>query len=729
MKKTTGNGLPRGFSCRRLVPGSGAIEAAFSSGRTETRESSPIAALELLPEPFAPERPQEGRRPGFEDSYGWLRDREEPEVRAYLEEENAYLERVLSSVRELRQRLEAELKARVPGEDRTAPWRCGPYLYYRRYLPEADYPLICRLPVGASAAAEEVLLDGNRLAAASAFFHLCRFEPSPSGRFLAYAIDRLGRRLYTLHILDTTTGELVGMGVAPVTGEFEWSEDEQAIFYLQQDPETLRSDRLRLHRLGADPGQDPVLYFEEDPTFSLGLARTASGRFLVLTSRQTLTTECRIFPARVPASELAPLLVRERGREYFAEHLESPEGDEVLLLVNDRGRNFRLVAAPWGSAGDPCRWRELVPCREDVLLVDVRPYRAGIALLERCGGLPRIRVVDRTGKPLRTLVQQEAAYVLDLDPRGDFEGPLRFGYTSLTTPWTVFEEDLATGERSQLYREPVGGGFDPSRYRTERRSLEVRDGAKVPVTLLFRNDLAEPARAPMLLEGYGAYGINLEPVFDASLFSLVDRGWLIGLIHVRGGQELGRHWYEQGRGRAKRHTFEDFVDVAEGLPRQGIGNRERLFAWGGSAGGLLVGVVLNERPELLRGAIAAVPFVDVVTTMSDPSIPLTTGEYDEWGNPGDPEDLAYLLGYSPYDNVRPQAYPHLLVTSGFWDSQVQYWEPAKWVARLRKLRTDRSRLLLLKTDFEAGHSGVSGRYRRLEQRALEWTFLLLADRL
>ncbi len=683
-----------------------------------------VASADPLEEPAAPERPVELEW-GRIDPFHWLRERSQPEVRRYLEEENRYLERVLAPWSGFQAQLERELRAWVPREDRTPPWRWGPYLYYRRFPEGAEYPLICRRPAADPRGAEEVLLDANELGAGSAFFHLSRFEPSLSGRFLAYAVDCQGRRLYTLRILDTATRTHLADVVGPTTGEFEWDDEETGLFYLQQNSETLRSEQLRYHRLGTSSSEDSLLYVEQDPTFSLTLTRSASREYLIVTSRQTLTTECRWFRPQFPVGALVPVLPRQRGLEYFLEHGQRCGHEELLILLNDRGRNFRLVAAPAATVADRGTWRELVPCREDVFLVDVRPYQKGLAVLERTQGLPRIRVLDAEGREQRVLSFAEDAYVLELDAHGDFEGRLRFSYSSLATPWTVYEEDFRTGERLECYREPVGGGYDPRALRTERLLIPVRDGTEVPATLCYRADLLDFQQAPLLLEGYGAYGLSLDPIFDSSLLSLLTRGWIFALAHVRGGQELGRSWYEQGRGQNKRHTFEDFVDVTEGLVARGYGARDRLFALGGSAGGLLVSVVANERPELFRGIIASVPFVDVLTTMSDPSIPLTTAEYDEWGDPANPDERAYLLSYSPYDNVRSQAYPHLLVTAGFHDSQVQYWEPAKWVAKLRKLRSDRSKWLLLRTDFEAGHSGTSGRYRRLAQRALEWTFLLV----
>lgn len=680
-----------------------------------------------IPEPLAPELPFQ-LEDGRVDVFYWLRERQRPEVRRYLEEENRYLEQVLAPWEPLRRSLEEELRFRVPDEDVTPPWRCGSFLYYRRFASGLEYPILCRRPLGAPREVEEVLLDVNVLAEGSAYFHLCRFEPSPSGRYLAYAIDTLGRRLYALRVLDTESGAHLEDQISPTTGDFEWSDDETGLFYLEQDPETLRSERLRYHQLGTATTSDFTLYFEQDPTFSLNLVRSASRKYLILTARQTLTTECRWFLPRFPLGSLEPLLPRQRGLEYYVEHWPTPAGDQVLLLLNDVGGNFRLVLAPSEAVGDRSKWRGLVPCREDVLLLDVRPYRRGIAVLERSSARPRLRILSSEGMEQRVLSFSEEAFALELDPHGDFDGPLRFGYGSLATPWTVLEEDFETGARVVLYREPVGGSFDPSLYRTRRLWIPARDGVLVPVSLVFRSDCGPLDQAPVLLEAYGAYGINLEPVFDPSFLPLLDRGWIVALAHVRGGQELGRAWYEQGRGLSKRHTFEDFVDVAEGLVTRGYGKRDRLFAWGGSAGGLLVAVVANERPELFRGIIAAVPFVDVVTTMSDPSIPLTTAEYDEWGDPSKPEDREYLLSYSPYDNVKAQAYPHMLVTTGFQDSQVQYWEPAKWVAKLRKHRTDRSKWLFLRTEFDAGHWGTSGRYRRLGQRALEWCFLLALSR-
>ncbi len=708
--------------CWSLAAALGAGCAPSQPGPVEPVE--PVAPAAAPAEPRAAERPFDLVAHGEtrSDPFYWLRERESPEVRSYLEAENRYLEAVLAPAAPLRERLFEELAGRLAPADQTAPWRQGDWLYYRRFEPGGDYPLACRR-AGSMEGPEEVLLDGNQLARGHAFFSLARFEPSPSGRYVAYAVDTVGRRFYTLRIRDSTTGETLPDTIEATTGEVEWAADDRTLFYLRQDPETLRADRAFRHRLGADPRGDEVVYREEDETFSLSLAKTTSERYLVLCSRQTLATECRVLPSDRPAAEFEIVEPRRRGHEYWLDHQAGRDGGRFLFLTNDGARNFRLAAAPVAS---PRRqsWSELVPGREDVLLADLRAFTGRIALLERSGGLPRLRLLDAGGRELRTLAFDEPAYALELDERSEHGGPLRFRYSSMTTPWTVYEEDFETAARTLVHQERVLGGFDAAAYRTERFAAPARDGAEVPVTLLYRRGTPRDGTAPLLLEGYGAYGYDNEPAFDANILSLADRGFVVGIAHVRGGQELGRAWYEAGRQRAKLNTFHDFIDVAEYLKRERWADPRRTYAVGGSAGGLLIGAVLNLRPELFDGAIAAVPFVDVVTTMLDPTIPLTTGEYDEWGDPNDPRDYHFLLGYSPYDNVAAKPYPHLLVTTGFHDSQVQYWEPAKWVAKLRTLRTDRSKWLLLHTDFDAGHGGASGRYRRLRDKALQYAFLL-----
>lgn len=701
---------------------SGAVAPAGAS-RGARPERGPLGAARPA-EPAARVRPSRLDQHGDVriDPWYWLNERENPEVRAHLEAENRFLETCLRPAAELRAELEAELAARLAPEETTAPYRQGDAWYYSRFRAGADYELFCRR-VGTLEAPEEVLLDGNELARGHAHFQLAAPVPSPSGRFLAFAVDVVGRRFYTLRVLDLTTGQLLADRIENVTDGFVWANDDATLFYARQDPATLRSRSVHRHRLGADPGADPRVYDERDESFWVSLVRFRSGRFLAIRSAQTVTTEYRVLDAERPEGEFRIVEPRRRGREYELDHQPGEDGGRFLILTNDGARDFRLMVAP---ARDPGRetWRELVGARPGVLLEQALAFDGAIAVRERVDALPRLSLLDREGRTLRQCVFAEAAYAAALDPLAEVGGPLRIVYSSPTTPRTLLEEDLSSGARRQLHRAAVAGSFAPEDYRTERTWAPARDGSRIPVTLVARAGRSSERSAPLLLAGYGAYGLAYEPHFNPNLLSLLDRGFVFAIAHVRGGSELGRAWCDEGRRLAKRNTFDDFVDAAEHLVGTGRCDPERLYAIGGSAGGLLIGAVLNQRPELFHGAVANVPFVDILTTMLDPSIPLTTGEYDEWGDPRDPAVYAYLKGYSPYDNVEPRAYPHLLVTAGFHDSQVQYWEPAKWVAKLRATRNDPTRLLLLRTNFDAGHAGSSGRYRRLADVALQYAFLL-----
>jgi len=699
-----------------------AAEGALDLSRAAER--APLPEPDVVTEPRAPRRPSRLERHGDTrvDPWYWLRERENPEVRGYLEAENAYLEARLGARAELREELERELAGRIPGAESSAPYRHAGAWYRTRYRAGSEYELFCRRD-DRPGADERVLLDANALARGHAHFQLAPPVPSPSGRYVAFAVDTVGRRFYTLRVLDTASGETLPDRIENVTDEVVWANDDTTLFFARQDPQTLRSHRVFRHRLGDDVADDELVFEEGDEAFWVSLVRFRSGRFLAIRSGQTLSTEYRVLDADRPEGEFRVVEPRVAGREYELDHLPGEAGGTFLVLTNDGAPEFRLMGAPAGSPGR-ASWRELVPGREGVLLEQVQAFADRIALRERRQGLSRVRLLAPGGEPLRESTFDEEAYVVALDPLAEIAGPLRLVYSSPATPRTLFEEDLESGERRALHRTDVAGGFSPDDYRTERIWARARDGREIPVTLLSRARHRPHGAAPLLLVGYGAYGISYEPAFNPNVLSLVDRGFLYAIAHVRGGSELGRAWCEAGRRERKPNTFTDFVDVAEHLVASGRADRRRLYAAGGSAGGLLIGAVLNLRPELFHGAIANVPFVDVLTTMLDPSIPLTTGEYDEWGDPREPEAYARIKSYSPYDNVGAADYPHLLVLGGFHDSQVQYWEPAKWVAKLRAQRTDPSKLLLLRTHFEAGHLGATGRYRRLGDVALQYAFLL-----
>ena len=694
-----------------------------------------------MPPPRAPQRPHRHEKHGDVrvDDYYWLRERDNPEVREYLEAENAHVREVMAGTTDFEERLFEEIKGRIKQTDMSAPYREGDHRYYRRYEDGREYEVHCRRRMGdtgesEAAAGEQVILDVNEVAAGHAFCQVASRPVSPSGHLLAYAVDTVGRRQYAIRARDLATGQDLPDVVADVTSNIAWAADSQAFFYARHDPTTLRPYQILRHRLGDDPAEDRLVYEETDATFSCGVWLSRSRRYILIGSFQTLTTEFRYLDAADPDASPKVLLPRERGHEYDIDHYRG----RFYIRSNDGAHNFRLLetedAAPARDA-----WRELIPHRDDVLITGFELFRDHLVVAERHAGLTRLRVRP-WGAAEHHVAFDEPAHAVSIGTNREPETTtLRFHYSSMTTPPSVYDYDMETRTRTLLKREEVLGDFDPARYETERLLATAPDGESVPISLVRRKPEASARRtpedavaAPLLLYGYGAYGISMEPTFQSARLSLLDRGFTYAIAHVRGGEELGRRWYDDGKLRKKKNTFTDFIACAEHLVAAGRTTPERLFAMGGSAGGLLMGAVVNLRPDLFHGMVAQVPFVDVVTTMLDESIPLTTGEYDEWGNPNQPEDYAYIRSYSPYDNMDPVTWPHLLVMTGLHDSQVQYWEPAKWVARRRALQLDAGRRLLLKTNMDAGHGGASGRFRQYREIALQYAFLLdlagLADR-
>lgn len=651
------------------------------------------------------------------DPFFWLNRRDDPEVVRYLEAENAYTEEVMAHTRDLQETLVREITERIDPDESSVPYSRDGYFHYHRFEAGKEYPIHCRRK-GALDAPEEVLVDGNLLARGHDFFSLRLGGTSPDETLVAYAIDTRGRRIYSIYFKDLGAWTLLDDVVEEVTGNLAWANDNRTVFYTRQHPDTLRSYQVFRHRLGTDPTDDVLVYQEEDETFHVRVARTRSKRFVLIVSSHALTTEYRFVDAGDPEGAFTLLEPREKEHDYSVRHL----GEHFFILTNRGAPNFRLVKAPV-AAPSAENWVEVVAHREDVFLEDLELFRDFLVVVERRLGLRRLRILPGDGAAEHAVVFDEPAYIVELGPNFEVDGSvLRFTYSSLTTPTSTYDYDMRTREKLLLKRERVIGAFDPGDYVTERLSVRAEDGALVPVSLVHRRDL-DRRQAPLVLHGYGAYGINHDPSFSSAHLSLLDRGFVFAIAHVRGSEILGRAWYDGGRLLRKKNSFTDFVRSAEHLVEQGYAHPEKVFALGGSAGGLLVGAVVNLRPELFRGAVAHVPFVDIVTTMLDPKLPLTTGEYDEWGNPEDKHYFDYMLSYSPYDNVEPKGYPHLLVTAGYHDSQVQYWEPAKWVAKLRALKTD-TRRLLLKTNMEAGHHGPSGRYRRHRETALTYAFLI-----
>jgi oligopeptidase B len=650
------------------------------------------------------------------DQYYWLKERSNPEVIKYLEDENAYTKAVMAHTEALQDRLYQELKGRVLQNDQSVPFREGNYFYYTRLVEGKSYPIYARKR-GSVSAPEEVMIDANALAEGKATFLIRAWEVSSGEDLLAFAADTTGGRVSAIRFKNLRTGDMLADVVPRSIGGIAWAEDNRTIFYTKPDSVSVRPYQVYRHRLGTPAATDQMVYEDKDETYYVGVSKTKSHSYIMIQSSQTMATEYSYVRADRPEAPFRVLIPRERGHEYSANHF----GDYFYILSNDHAKNFRLMRTPVAKPGRD-NWEEVIPHRADVLLEDFEFFRDYLVLTERKDGLVQLRVRPWSGQNEYYLDFGEPAYLAYVGTNLEFDTPvLRYGYTSLTTPSSTYDYDMRTRQTTLLKRDQILGGFDQANYVTERFYTTARDGARVPVSIVYRKGIARPA--PLLLTGYGSYGSSSDPTFSSDRLSLLDRGFVFAIAHIRGGSEMGRAWYENGRQLQKKNTFTDFIDVADDLIRRGYTASNRLFARGASAGGLLMGAVVNMRPELWRGVIAGVPYVDVITTMSDSTIPLTTGEYDEWGNPHDPTFYRYMLSYSPYDNVERKAYPNLLITAGLYDTQVLYVEPAKWTARLRAMKTDNNRLIL-RTNMEAGHGGASGRYKRWHDVAFEYAFLL-----
>jgi oligopeptidase B len=653
------------------------------------------------------------------DPYYWLNERENPEVVSYLEAENAYLDEVMGHTEDFRQELFDEMVGRIKQNDESVPYLLDGYYYYTRYVEGGEYPLYCRKKSSLEAD-EEVMLDVNAMAEGHEYYAVRGTNVSSGQDILAYAVDTVGRRKYTVRFKNLTTGEDLPDTIADVTGNTAWAEDNKTLLYTRQDPQTLRWHQIWRHTLGTDPADDVLVYEEQDEEFSSFVFKTKSKRYLMIGSSQTQSSEYRFLDATDPAGKPKVVLKREDDHEYNVDHF----GDHFFIKTNWQAKNFRLMQAPVDRPGDKQGWVDVIPHRDDVLLENFEIFKDHLVVMERKAGLIQLRVRPWSGEGEHYIDFGEPAYLAYISTNPSFDTTLlRYGYTSLTTPRSIFDYDMNDREKTLMKQDEVLGGFDQALYKTERLWAPARDGKRIPVSLVYREGFEKNGSHPLLLYGYGSYGATIDASFRSDRLSLIDRGFVFAIAHIRGSETLGREWYEDGKLLNKKNTFTDFIDAADYLIAEKYGDPERLFAYGGSAGGLLMGAITNMRPDLWKGVVAAVPFVDVVTTMLDDSIPLTTSEYDEWGNPNDPAYYEYILSYSPYDNVEAKEYPNLLVTTGLHDSQVQYWEPAKWVAKLRAMKTDGNRLLL-HTNLEAGHSGTTGRFKRYEQTALVYAFML-----
>jgi len=653
------------------------------------------------------------------DPWFWMKERENPELLKHLSNENEYVEKVLAPMKDTREKILGELRARIKEDDSTYPFVLHGYHYYKRFEPKKEYPIYARRK-GSRSATEEILLDVNVLAAGKEYTSVPFPEISPDSSKIIYAADFTGRRFYDLYVKDLKTGKLIGKPIEKTTGNAEWANDNKTIFYAKQHPETLRSQWIYRHELGS-AAPDFLVYEEKEDTFGVQVQKSRTDSFLFLASYSTLSNEWRIIDANRPLEAPVVFLPREKEHEYSIED----GGDGFYVATNWKAKNFRLMKAPH-RASKKEEWTVVVPHRSDVLLEGVTFFKTHYVLSERVKGQTMLTVVTRASGKSSPIPFPDPVFVASVDTNPEYDAPfLRYRYESLSRPATVFDYSFMT-EKSEQRKQQEVPTFDASLYESDRVWATARDGTAVPISLVYRKGFEKNAKAPMLIYGYGSYGSSMEPWFQRDIVSLLDRGFVYAMAHIRGGSEMGRHWYDNGKVMHKMNTFTDFIDCTEHLIKLRYADPKRIYAEGASAGGLLMGAVANMRPDLYRGINAGVPFVDVLTTMLDDSIPLTTGEYDEWGDPRKAENYKYIAQYSPYDNVKAQDYPHFLITSGLHDSQVQYWEPTKWAAKLRKLKTN-GNLVLLFTEMDAGHGGASGRFEALKQTALEYSFYLMLD--
>jgi oligopeptidase B len=686
-------------------------------GFDETETLTPAAAAELAP-PVARIVPRVETVHGElrVDDYFWLRDRGDPDVVAYLEAENRYTAGVMRHTEGLQERLYQEMRQRIKETDLSVPERLDDYFYYSRTEAGGQYPIFCRRH--GELGDEEILLDQNPLAAGHGYFRLGASAVSPDHRLLAYSVDTSGAEEFTLFIKDLGTGALFPESIVSTSHDVAWANDSRTLFYTALD-QAHRPCRLYRHLVGTNPAEDVLVYFEPDASFFLDISRTRSRAYLLLDISSHSTSEVRFVSAYRPEDSFRIVQPREPGIEYTVSH----NGDRFFITTNDAAPNFRLVQAPVATPGRE-HWSPVLPYRPEVKLDTTDAFKKHLVVYERASGFRQIRVLDLAAGEEHLISFPEPVYTVRAHANPEFDTTLlRFTYTSLVTPSSVVDYDMAGRSWTVRKQTEVLGGYDPSLYRSERLSATAPDGTAVPISLVYRIPLQHEGQRPLLLNAYGAYGMSYDPTFSSNTLSLLDRGFVVAIAHVRGGEEMGRPWYEGGRRLNKRNSFTDFIAAAEYLIGKGYSSADRLVIRGGSAGGLLMGAVTNMRPELFRAVLAEVPFVDVVNTMLDASLPLTVIEYDEWGNPNDRASYEYIRSYSPYDNVEARRYPHMLVTAGLNDPRVAYWEPAKWTAKLRAQKTDDNRLLL-RTNMGAGHGGASGRYDYLREIAFKYAFVL-----
>lgn len=654
------------------------------------------------------------------DNYYWLRDmdRKDPEIIAHLEAENAYTKQELAHTENLQNKLFDELKGRIKQTDESVPYLYDGYYYYTRFEEGKEYPIYCR-KLGSLSAEEEIMLEVNQMAEGFSYYQVAATSISNNNQLLAFSEDTLSRRIYTIRFKDLRTGEYLEDAIEGTAGSIVWANDNKTLFYVRKEDVTLRSHKIFKHVLGTDPSTDEEVYHEKDATFNVGIGKSKSKKWLFIHSSSTVSDEYQILKADEPSGKWKLIEPRQRDLEYGVLHFKN----HFYITTNLNAKNFRIMKV---SEDNPSleNWEEVIAHREDVLIEDVDVFSDFLVITEKQNAQSNIRVIRWDESEDYRIPFDEEAFQVYTTTNVEFNTEkLRFGYQSMTTPSSSFEYDMTTKRFELLKQQEVLGDFDKNNYKAERIWATARDGVKVPMSIVYRKGTNLNEKTPLLLYGYGSYGHTIDPYFSPSRLSLLDRGFVFAIAHIRGSQMMGREWYEDGKMLNKKNTFYDFIDCAKHLISINYTSPEHLYAMGGSAGGLLMGAIMNLEPNLWNGVIAAVPFVDVVTTMLDETIPLTTGEFDEWGNPKDETYYHYIKSYSPYDNIETKDYPNLLVTTGLHDSQVQYWEPAKWVALLREKKTDNNRLLML-TNMEFGHSGASGRFEVYKEIALEYAFLL-----
>lgn len=654
------------------------------------------------------------------DNYYWLNNRENPEVIDYLNKENGYYNKMTFHTKEFQKQLFEEMKSRIKEDDESVPYLYNGYYYITRFEKDQDYPIYSRKKSNLEAT-EEILFDCNLLAKDKPFFQLGGFSVSLDNKMAIFSFDIVGRRIYTIQIKNLETNEILSDTIENVTGSAVWANDNKTIFYSDQDDTTLRSDKILKHKLGTKQSEDVLIYFEKDETFSVEIAKSKSNKYLAIESGSTLTTEYQILDANTPDNKFKMFQKRVLGLEYSINHY----GDSFYILTNaDKAENFKLMKTNEKKTSK-VNWTDVIAHREDVLLEDIEIFKDFLVLEERNNGLCKIKIIPWSGEGAYYLPFESETYSAYASSNVDFYTDiLRYSYQSLATPSSVIDFNMKTKEKIiKKEQQVLGGKFDKNNYKEERIWATATDGVKIPISLIYRKDLRKKNTNPLLQYAYGSYGYSMDCNFSTTRLSLLDRGFIFAISHIRGGEDLGRNWYETGKLLHKKNTFFDFIDCSKFLISQKYTSAKHLYAEGGSAGGLLMGAIANMNPELYNGIIAQVAFVDVVTTMLDDSIPLTTGEYDEWGNPNKKKFYKFILSYSPYDNVKAQNYPNMYISTGLHDSQVQYWEPAKWVAKLRALKTDNNQLFL-DTNMDAGHGGASGRFEALKELAKEFAFLL-----